>query len=98
MDTIDASVLHHYRSRDRRAETMLFDLPERLDRQRYTPMVISLTTTGDIGPRIADFGIPVQALGMSPGLARAEIAHRLRGSVDRGRFVDAYLRTCRGAS
>jgi glycosyltransferase involved in cell wall biosynthesis len=50
------------------AETMLLKLLERLDRERYTPMVISLTTTGEIGPRIAALGIPVQALGMTSGL------------------------------
>lgn len=50
------------------AEMMLLKLLERLDRERYTPMVISLTTTGDIGPRIAALGIPVQALGMTSGL------------------------------
>lgn len=47
------------------AETMLLKLLERLNRERYTPMVISLTTMGDIGPRIAALGIPVQALGMT---------------------------------
>jgi glycosyltransferase involved in cell wall biosynthesis len=51
------------------AETMLLKLLERLDRERYTPMVISLTTMGDIGPRIAALGIPVQALGMTSGLS-----------------------------
>lgn len=50
------------------AETMLLKLLERLDRERYAPMVISLTTMGDIGPRIAALGIPVQALGMTSGL------------------------------
>ncbi len=52
------------------AESMLLKLLERLDRERYTPMVISLTTSGDIGPRIAVLGIPVLALGMTPGLPR----------------------------
>ncbi len=47
------------------AETMLLKLLERLDRECYSPMVISLTTIGDIGPRIEALGIPVQALGMS---------------------------------
>lgn len=50
------------------AETMLLKLLDRLDSQRYTPMVISLTTMGDIGPRIAALGIPVQVLGMKPSL------------------------------
>ena len=50
------------------AEVMLLKLLERLDRKRYTPMVISLTTMGEIGPRIAALGIQVRALGMSSGL------------------------------
>lgn len=47
---------------------MLLKLLERLDRERYQPMVISLTTAGDIGPRIADLGIPVIALGITSRL------------------------------
>lgn len=50
------------------AETMLLKLLERLDRGRYAPSVISLTTMGDIGPRIVALGIPVQVLGMRSGL------------------------------
>lgn len=50
------------------AETMLLKLLERLDRERYAPLVISLTTMGDIGPRIAALGISVQALGMTSRL------------------------------
>lgn len=49
------------------AETMLLKLLERIDRQRYVPMVVSLTTLGETGPRIAALGIPVEALGMAPG-------------------------------
>lgn len=50
------------------AEIMLLKLLERLDRKRYAPMVISLTTMGDIGLQIAALGIPVQTLRMTPGL------------------------------
>lgn len=50
------------------AESMLLKLLERLDRERYTPVVISLTTIGDIGPRIVALGIPVLTLGMTSGL------------------------------
>lgn len=61
------------------AESMLLKLLERLDRERYTPMVISLTTSGDIGPRIAALGIPVLALGMTSGLPRpSDFLHLLR--------------------
>lgn len=51
------------------AEAMLLKLLERMDRQHYTSMVISLTTCGDIGPRIAALGIPVRALGMTSMLS-----------------------------
>jgi glycosyltransferase involved in cell wall biosynthesis len=50
------------------AEMMLFKLLEHLDRQRFEPYVISMTTPGDLAPRIAALGIPVDALGMKPGL------------------------------
>jgi glycosyltransferase involved in cell wall biosynthesis len=50
------------------AEMMLLKELERLDRQRFTPHVISLTTLGELAPRIAALGIPVEALGMKPGL------------------------------
>lgn len=48
------------------AETMLLKLLERLPR-RFEPSVVSLTTTGEIGPRISALGIPVTALGMAGG-------------------------------
>jgi len=47
------------------AEMMLLKVLERLD-ARFTPHVISLTTVGEIGPRIQALGIPVEALGMQP--------------------------------
>lgn len=50
------------------AETMLLKLLERLDRNRFALHVISLTTLGEIGPRIAALGIPVEAMGIQPGL------------------------------
>jgi glycosyltransferase involved in cell wall biosynthesis len=50
------------------AETMLLKLLERLDRNRFSPYVISLTALGEIGPRIAALGIPVEAMGIKPGL------------------------------
>lgn len=65
------------------AETMLLKLLERLDREHYAPMVISLTTMGDIGPRIAALGIPVQALGMTSGLPRPSGFLRLLREVKR---------------
>ncbi len=50
------------------AETMLHKLMQNLDRSRFTPTVISLTTKGEIGPRIEALGIPVYALGMASGI------------------------------
>ena len=50
------------------AEAMLFKLLQHLDRNRFTAQVISLSTKGEIGPRIEALGVPVQALGMRPGL------------------------------
>ena len=49
------------------AEMMLHKVLERIDRQRFSPHVISLTTKGEIGARIEALGIPVEALGMRPG-------------------------------
>jgi glycosyltransferase involved in cell wall biosynthesis len=50
------------------AETMLFKLIERLDRARFSPVVISLTTQGDFGPRLERIGVPVHSIGMRSGL------------------------------
>lgn len=50
------------------AEMMLLKVLERLDRQRFTPHVISLTTLGELAPRIAALGIPVKALGLKANL------------------------------
>lgn len=49
------------------AEAMLLKLLQGIDRKRFTPEVVSLTTLGEIGPRIQALGIPVLALGMRPG-------------------------------
>ncbi|MBW8305998.1 MAG: glycosyltransferase [Thiobacillus sp.] len=50
------------------AEMMLLKVLERLDRQRFAPHVISLTTLGELAPRIAALGVPLDAVGMKPGL------------------------------
>lgn len=49
------------------AETMLQKLLQNLDRNRFAPTVISLTTKGEIGPGIEALGIPVHGLGMQSG-------------------------------
>jgi len=51
------------------AEMMLFKVLERLDRQRFAPHVISLTTRGELASRIAALGIPVEAVGLKPSLS-----------------------------
>lgn len=48
------------------AEMMLIKMLERLDRHRFAPHVVSLTTVGELAPRIAALGIPVDAMGMKP--------------------------------
>lgn len=47
---------------------MLLKLLQHLDRQRFDPYVISLRSKGEVGPGIANLGIPVLELGMKPGL------------------------------
>jgi glycosyltransferase involved in cell wall biosynthesis len=63
------------------AEAMLLKVLERLD-ARFSPHVVSLTTLGEIGPRIASLGIPVEALGMQRGVpnpfAFLRLVHRLK--------------------
>lgn len=46
---------------------MLLKLIERLD-TRFSPHVISLTNLGEVGQRMQALGIPVEALGMRPGV------------------------------
>lgn len=64
------------------AEAMLLKLLEQLDRKRFTPHVISLTTLGEVGPRISALGIGVEALGMSTSrpdvLSFLRLVRRLR--------------------
>lgn len=49
------------------AEAMLLKLLERLDRQNFEPLVISLVSVGEVGSKIRSLGIPVRALGMARG-------------------------------
>jgi glycosyltransferase involved in cell wall biosynthesis len=64
------------------AETMLLKVLQRIDRQRFFPHVISLTTIGEVGPHISALGIPVEAIGMKPGwpnpFAFCRLVRRLR--------------------
>ena len=61
---------------------MLFKLLERIDRSRFSFHVFSLTSLGEMGPRIRALGIPVEAMGMKRDifgpLAFVSLARRLR--------------------
>jgi glycosyltransferase involved in cell wall biosynthesis len=63
------------------AEIMLLKLLERLD-DRFSLHVISLAPLGEIGPQIQAQGIPVESLGMRPGvpspMAFIRLVRRLR--------------------
>ena len=45
---------------------MLLKVLQYIDRKRFSPHVISLTTKGEIGARIEACGVPVESLGMRP--------------------------------
>ena len=59
------------------AEMMLLKLLQRLDRQRFEPYVVSLTTAGEIGAGIGALGIPLTPLGMKPGVPDPRCFFRL---------------------
>lgn len=59
------------------AETMLHKLLQNIDRSRFEPVVISLISKGEIGPRIEALGIPVYAMGMNPRLPNPLVLWRL---------------------
>jgi glycosyltransferase involved in cell wall biosynthesis len=56
---------------------MLLKLLERIDRRRFLPHVISLTSLGEIGPRIEALGISVECLGMKAGIPNPLVLFRL---------------------
>lgn len=59
------------------AETSLLRLLERIDPAIVSPHVISLTSIGEIGPKIAALGVPVEALGMRRGVPNLRLFFRL---------------------
>jgi glycosyltransferase involved in cell wall biosynthesis len=63
------------------AQMVMLRLLERLH-PRFTPHVISLSTIGEIGSRIQALGVPIEALGMRPGVpslsAFLRLVRRLR--------------------
>lgn len=64
------------------AEMMLFKVLKYLDKDKFSPNVISLTTKREIGNWIETLGIPVEALGMRPSrfnpVKFLRLVHRLR--------------------
>jgi glycosyltransferase involved in cell wall biosynthesis len=46
---------------------MLYKLVRSMDRHRFRPLVVSMIDTGTVGAKIEALGVPVHALGMSPG-------------------------------
>lgn len=64
------------------AETMIMRLIERLDREAFESVVVSLTDVGTIGPRIAELGIDVVALGAS-GVPTPGDLRRIRAGIAR---------------
>lgn len=59
------------------AETVLLNVLQQLDRNRFTPTVVSLIGLGEIGPRIQAVGIPVHTLGMSRSVPNPMMLLRL---------------------
>ena len=55
------------------AEIMLLKLLERIDRRRFEPYVFSLTTKGEIGPRIEALDVPVKVVGLRPSAPLAPL-------------------------
>src|SRR4028118_1179398 len=49
------------------AEMMLYKLLSKIDRERFSPVVISLMDRDPLGERIEALGIPVYTLGMKQG-------------------------------
>lgn len=50
------------------AELMLLKLLQNIDRSRFSPYVFSLTNSGEVAPKIASLGIPVEALEARKGI------------------------------
>ncbi len=61
------------------AEIMLLKLLSHIDRERFSSRAISLTGGGPIGERLEGLGVPVQTLGMRPGIPDPRAVFRLAG-------------------
>ena len=60
------------------AERMLFNLVTRMDRQRFTNSVVSLTSLGDLGEPLRQQGIAVRAIGLSKNVCSLQNLWQLR--------------------
>ena len=60
------------------AERMMLNLVTRMDSERFTNEVISLSTLGDLGTKLQAAGIPVRALGLSKNPATFAALLRMR--------------------
>ena len=67
------------------AETMLLKLLDRLSGERFSASVISLTTLGEIAPRIGALGIAAEALGMARGWPSPRAVFRLTAKIKKVR-------------
>jgi glycosyltransferase involved in cell wall biosynthesis len=67
------------------AEMMLFKLLSRLDRSRFTPEVVSLTSDGPVGDRIRGLDVPVRVVGMARGVPDPRGILRLAAHLRRSR-------------
>lgn len=59
------------------AETMLYKLVSKMDRDKFEIQVISLTDIGPIGEKIEELGIPVRSLGMARGIPDPRMIFKL---------------------
>jgi glycosyltransferase involved in cell wall biosynthesis len=59
------------------AQMMLYKLLSAIDRKRFDPVVISLTDHGALHERINRLGVPVQSVGMPPGMPTPAAIWRL---------------------
>ena len=65
------------------AELMLRNLLQRMDRTVFNSSVIGLGADGAVGDLIRESGLPVEAMGMSPGWGALPAIFRLRSAIAR---------------
>ncbi|WP_447987244.1 glycosyltransferase family 4 protein [Nitrospira sp. Nam74] len=75
------------------AEMMLYKMLSRLNRNRFSPQVVTLMEIGPMGKRIQSLGVPVHALGMARGIPNPVYMLRLARWLreDRPHLVQTWL-------